>query len=117
VVRSTSIIDIIHSGECFAFRESLKMPVAGTCKRCGYISSQQLCKACVMLEGLNKGLARISLGKETRAAKAFESAVLKSAALAPTEEPAVPLPAPVPVASTRKEEVSGTTIPTTDTGL
>ena len=50
------------------------MPVAGTCTRCGYISSQALCKACVLLEGLNRGMARISLGKETRAAKAFESA-------------------------------------------
>ena len=30
----------------------------GVCKRCGYISSQPLCKACVLLEGLNKGLPR-----------------------------------------------------------
>ena len=30
----------------------------GICKRCGYISSQPLCKACVLLEGLNKGLPR-----------------------------------------------------------
>lgn len=29
--------------------------VLGQCKKCGYISSQDVCKACVLLEGLNKG--------------------------------------------------------------
>lgn len=28
--------------------------VMGSCKRCGYLSSQEVCKACVLLEGLNK---------------------------------------------------------------
>lgn len=28
--------------------------VMGQCKRCGYLSSQEICKACVLLEGLNK---------------------------------------------------------------
>ena len=35
----------------------------GTCVRCGYISSQKYCKACVLLEGLNKGLPRIAIGR------------------------------------------------------
>jgi cytoplasmic tRNA 2-thiolation protein 1 len=26
----------------------------GTCRRCGYMSSQEICKACMLLEGLNK---------------------------------------------------------------
>ena len=26
----------------------------GECERCGYMSSQKICKACVLLEGLNK---------------------------------------------------------------
>ena len=26
----------------------------GQCKRCGYLSSQEICKACILLEGLNK---------------------------------------------------------------
>jgi cytoplasmic tRNA 2-thiolation protein 1 len=26
----------------------------GQCKRCGYLSSQDICKACLLLEGLNK---------------------------------------------------------------
>jgi cytoplasmic tRNA 2-thiolation protein 1 len=28
--------------------------VMGQCKKCGYLSSQDVCKACVLLEGLNK---------------------------------------------------------------
>jgi cytoplasmic tRNA 2-thiolation protein 1 len=28
--------------------------VMGQCSRCGYLSSQEVCKACVLLEGLNK---------------------------------------------------------------
>lgn len=31
---------------------------SGLCTKCGYISSQTLCKACVMLEGLNRGLPK-----------------------------------------------------------
>jgi cytoplasmic tRNA 2-thiolation protein 1 len=33
----------------------------GKCERCGYISSQKVCKACVLLEGLNKNKAKVSL--------------------------------------------------------
>lgn len=31
-----------------------KQQVFGSCQRCGYLSSQSICKACVLLEGLNK---------------------------------------------------------------
>jgi len=31
-----------------------KKQVMGQCKNCGYLSSQEVCKACVLLEGLNK---------------------------------------------------------------
>jgi cytoplasmic tRNA 2-thiolation protein 1 len=33
----------------------------GECERCGYLSSQKICKACVLLEGLNKNKAKVSL--------------------------------------------------------
>lgn len=33
----------------------------GSCERCGALSSQPLCQACLLLEGLNKGSARISV--------------------------------------------------------
>ena len=44
------------------------MPTAGKCQRCGYISSQDVCKACVLLEGLNKGLPNLGISR-TRGAK------------------------------------------------
>jgi len=33
----------------------------GTCKRCGYMSSQDVCKACMLLEGLNKNRPQMSI--------------------------------------------------------
>lgn len=33
----------------------------GTCERCGYMSSQKLCQACTLLEGLNKNRAEITI--------------------------------------------------------
>lgn len=33
----------------------------GQCERCGYLSSQQICKACVLLEGLNKARPRTEI--------------------------------------------------------
>lgn len=36
----------------------------GQCQRCGYISSQDVCKACMLLEGLNRNRPRIELGTE-----------------------------------------------------
>ena len=42
---------------------SICVVLTGVCERCGYISSNPVCKACVMLEGLNKGLPRLGIGK------------------------------------------------------
>lgn len=64
-VRPSVIIDIIYSGDSLQVRDEVKMPVQRTCKRCGYISSQELCKACILLEGLNRGLPRLGVGKAT----------------------------------------------------
>lgn len=61
--RPESILDIIRSGEEFRFEEGTKMPQQGECERCGYISSQKLCKACVLLEGLNKGLPKAGIAR------------------------------------------------------
>ncbi|KAK3603404.1 hypothetical protein CHS0354_009383 [Potamilus streckersoni] len=62
-IRPSAIIDIIHSGESLSVKKEVKMPVQGVCVRCGYISSNTVCKACIMLEGLNKGLPRLGIGK------------------------------------------------------
>lgn len=45
--------------------------VMGQCKICGYLSSQEVCKACVLLDGLNKARPRnkIEVGYETHEAE------------------------------------------------
>ncbi|GER34006.1 cytoplasmic tRNA 2-thiolation protein 1 [Striga asiatica] len=58
-----AILDIIKSGEDFRISTSTKMPEQGNCERCGYISSQKWCKACVLLEGLNRGLPKLGIGR------------------------------------------------------
>ncbi|XP_039116871.1 LOW QUALITY PROTEIN: cytoplasmic tRNA 2-thiolation protein 1-like [Dioscorea cayenensis subsp. rotundata] len=62
-IRPRAILDIIRSGENFRISSSTKMPEQGTCERCGYISSQKLCKACVLLDGLNRGLPKLGIGR------------------------------------------------------
>lgn len=66
-VRPSVIMDIIHSGEQIKFKSTVKKPVRGICNRCGFVSSQQPCKACVLLEGLNRGLPKLGIGKRSRA--------------------------------------------------
>ena len=36
----------------------------GKCERCGYLSSQKVCKACVLLDGLNKARPRTAIAVE-----------------------------------------------------
>eukprot|EP01112_Ceratiomyxa_fruticulosa_P012591 TRINITY_DN3495_c0_g2_i1.p1 TRINITY_DN3495_c0_g2~~TRINITY_DN3495_c0_g2_i1.p1 ORF type:complete len:381 (-),score=59.91 TRINITY_DN3495_c0_g2_i1:26-1168(-) len=64
-LRPSTILDIIHSAENFHFSTAVTIPQPITCVRCGYMSSNDVCKACIMLEGLNRGIARIALGKKT----------------------------------------------------
>lgn len=44
-------------------RKSRKLPrqQMGKCVRCGYLSSQAICKACVLLEGLNKNRPKMDI--------------------------------------------------------
>ncbi|KAI9931743.1 hypothetical protein ASPWEDRAFT_49535 [Aspergillus wentii DTO 134E9] len=39
----------------------LKTQTLGKCERCGYISSQKICKACSLLEGLNKNRPKTAI--------------------------------------------------------
>ncbi|RCH96173.1 nucleotidyltransferase [Rhizopus azygosporus] len=68
-VRPSAIIDIIHSGEAFEIKSDTKMPTSMTCTRCGYMSSNSICKACMLLEGLNRGLPQMGIGKQSKAQK------------------------------------------------
>lgn len=69
-IRPSSILDIIYSAESFRIDQSnsdtakAKMPTLRKCENCGYISSQRLCKACVLLDGLDKGKPRMGLATE-----------------------------------------------------
>ncbi|KAI5669046.1 hypothetical protein M9H77_18899 [Catharanthus roseus] len=62
-IRPRAILDIIKSGEDFRISMYTKMPEQSNCERCGYISSQKWCKACVLLEGLNRGLPKLGIGR------------------------------------------------------
>ncbi len=42
-------------------RNKLVGQTLGTCTRCGYMSSQQICKACMLLEGLNKNRPKMDI--------------------------------------------------------
>ena len=44
-------------------RKQIKQ-IMGQCERCGYLSSQKICKACLLLEGLNKGRPRTKIEVE-----------------------------------------------------
>jgi len=73
-IRPSAIIDIIHSGENLSITDKVKsrLPTQGICKECGYISSQETCKACVMLTGLNKGLPQLGIGKSSKHKKSLK---------------------------------------------
>ncbi|KAG0334805.1 cytosolic thiouridylase subunit Ctu1 [Podila horticola] len=81
-VRRTSIVDIIHSGEALSAsvqaNESTKLPTMSNCTRCGYISSNELCKACLLLEGLNRGLPQLGIGQTTKIRRMHDAAALNS---------------------------------------
>ena len=63
--RPSTIIDIIHSAESIEIDTStVKMPAKMECTLCGFISSNKICKACVLLEGLNTGKARVAIGRK-----------------------------------------------------
>lgn len=55
-----------------AVKEEVSLPVQGICTRCNFVSSQAVCKACVLLEGLNKGLPRLGIGKSSKAKKMLD---------------------------------------------
>jgi len=64
-IRPSTIIDIIHSGESLKIDvKNVALPKKMKCSRCGFVSSNDVCKACVLLEGLNKGKPRIAIGRK-----------------------------------------------------
>ncbi|KAF6206891.1 hypothetical protein GE061_018127 [Apolygus lucorum] len=72
-IRPTAIMDIIHSGEQMIVKDTVAKPIRGTCTQCGFVSSQDICKACTLLEGLNKGMPKLGIGKTSKVKKALSS--------------------------------------------
>lgn len=72
MIRPSSVIDIIHSGEQIKLKTQTKIPQKLKCERCGFIASNKLCKACILLEGLNKNKAKINLEFEEEEKKKNE---------------------------------------------
>lgn len=70
-VRPSSIIDIIKSGDSLVLENSVKvkMPEQRKCLKCGYMSSRETCKACMILEGLNSGKPKLGIGKRKEKSK------------------------------------------------
>lgn len=66
-VSPSSILNIIHAAEQMTVRTGVKLPSQSVCSRCASISSQEVCKACVLLEGLNRGLPKLGVGKSSKA--------------------------------------------------
>lgn len=54
-------------GEQLAVKDGVKLPTQGLCTACGFVSSNAICKACVLLEGLNRGCPKLAIGKSNKA--------------------------------------------------
>jgi cytoplasmic tRNA 2-thiolation protein 1 len=86
-LRPSSILDIIRSGEEFVLSDAVaeKLPEQGTCERCGYLSSRSVCKACVLVEGLERGMPRLGIGeKEERRIRRDEQPHVRPKKVVPT---------------------------------
>lgn len=71
-------MDLIRTAETCSIAQQTqdKLPDVKQCERCGYITSQAVCKACVMLEGLNSGLPRLGVAR-TKGRRAGQPAVIQ----------------------------------------
>jgi cytoplasmic tRNA 2-thiolation protein 1 len=45
-------------------KKPARKQIMGQCTKCGYLSSQSVCKACVLLEGLNKSRPKAVIGEQ-----------------------------------------------------
>ena len=61
--RPQAILDLIRAGELIQVQETFTRQTMSTCERCGYISSQRFCKACLLLVGLQTGDLTLGVSK------------------------------------------------------
>ncbi|KAK0398314.1 hypothetical protein QR680_002530 [Steinernema hermaphroditum] len=84
-VRPQVILDLIRSGESLAIRSEVEMPQVSNCTRCGYISSQAVCKACLLLEGLNTNDLTLGISKKRKQKNKPEEKLIINEAEKPEE--------------------------------
>ncbi len=68
-IRPSTIVDIIQSGQNLKISSVVKQSrktELQNCVRCGYISSNTVCKACILLEGLEKGTPQLGSVAKSR---------------------------------------------------
>lgn len=104
--RPSAILGLLRSAETMRFeqRSMAGLPQPGKCGRCGYISSQPVCKACVLLEGLNRGLPGLGVSR-TRGTKTQRAGLPKEVA---ESHQSSPTPADDPTGTTTTTAVSTT---------
>jgi cytoplasmic tRNA 2-thiolation protein 1 len=61
-IRPRSILDLIRSGEALAVKDA-EQTESTKCVKCGYRSSQEICKACLLLHGLNTDQLNYGVGR------------------------------------------------------
>ena len=66
--RPRAILDLVKSADRLELKGETKTEQKrpGTCTICGYLSSQEVCKACLLLEGLNKGMPMLGIANGRR---------------------------------------------------
>ncbi|CAD5218622.1 unnamed protein product [Bursaphelenchus okinawaensis] len=62
--RPQAILDLISSGDKIAAKEDIKAPTERRCDRCGFMSSQPICKACLLLYGLETNNLSLGISKK-----------------------------------------------------
>ncbi|CEF67013.1 Cytoplasmic tRNA 2-thiolation protein 1 [Strongyloides ratti] len=65
-IRPRTIMDLIRSAEELTLKDNVSVPDLLLCQRCGYISSQKICKACLLLTGLEKDDPNIGITKKKK---------------------------------------------------
>uniref|UniRef100_A0A0N5A210 Cytoplasmic tRNA 2-thiolation protein 1 n=1 Tax=Parastrongyloides trichosuri TaxID=131310 RepID=A0A0N5A210_PARTI len=65
-IRPKTIMDLIRSAESLTLKDDVSVPDLLLCQKCGYISSQKICKACLLLTGLENDDPHIGVSKKKK---------------------------------------------------
>uniref|UniRef100_A0AC35UE87 Cytoplasmic tRNA 2-thiolation protein 1 n=1 Tax=Rhabditophanes sp. KR3021 TaxID=114890 RepID=A0AC35UE87_9BILA len=65
-IRPRTIMDLIRSAESLTLKADVFIPEKLLCENCGYISSQKICKACLLLTGLEKDDPHMGVSKKKK---------------------------------------------------